>query len=240
MKVLALALIGGLATALPASVQGEEKQVLAPSVTVVGSGKVTARPDIAQIQLGVITEAPAATKALKDNNDAMAKLFTALEGRGIDRKDVQTSNFSVTPQYKRGPRGEQMLEIIGYRVSNSVHVKVRKLDTLGQVLDDVVQQGANQVHGISFSVAEPAPLLDEARRKAVADARRKAELYAKEAGVAVGKVLLIQEQTPHLPGPVMVGLARSVATGVPVAEGELDFGATVTLTYALVAGNAPG
>jgi uncharacterized protein YggE len=199
----------------------------------VGSGKVSARPDMAQIQVGVITEAPSAAKALKDNNDAMAKLFAVVDGRGIDRKDVQTSSFSVVPQYKRGQHGEQLPEIVGYRVSNAVRVKVRKLDTLGSVLDEVVQQGVNQVQGISFSVAEPTPLLDEARRKAMADARRKAELYAKEAGVEVGGVLLIQEQTPHLPGPLVLGLARAEAVSVPIAEGELDIGATITVTYAI-------
>jgi hypothetical protein len=148
---------------------------------------------------------------------------------------VQTSSFSVTPLYKRGPHGEQLPEIVGYRVGNAVRVKVRKLDSLGQVLDEVVQQGANQVHGVSFSIAEPTAPLDEARRKAMADARRKAELYAKEAGVEVGRVLLIQEQTPHLPGPLFVGGARAEAAGVPIAEGELDFAAVISVTYAIAA-----
>jgi uncharacterized protein YggE len=233
MRVLAIALLGGLATYFPAPGGAEEKQALAPSLTVVGSGKVSARPDLAQIQLGVVTEAPSATKTLQDNNGAMARLFAALNRRGIAQKDVQTSNFSVAPQYKRGPHGEQLPEIVGYQVGNAVRVKVRKLDALGQVLDDVVQQGANQVHGVSFAVAEPTPLLDEARRQAMADARRKAELYAREAGVAVGRVLLIQEQAPHLPGGLVLGVARAGAVGVPVAEGELDFGASVTVTYSI-------
>jgi uncharacterized protein YggE len=205
----------------------------------VGSGKVSARPDMAQIQVGVVTEAPSAAKALKDNNDAMARLFATLGGRGIARKDVQTSHFSVAPRYKRGSHGEQLPEIVGYRVGNVVQVKVRKLDALGQVLDEVVRQGANQIQGVSFAVAEPTPLLDEARRKAMADARRKAELYAKEAGVEVGRVLLIQEQTPHLPGPLVVGVARSETAGVPIAEGELDFGATITVTYTIGARCSP-
>jgi uncharacterized protein YggE len=233
MKTLACALFGILAAIFLAPARADEKQVLVPSITVVGSDKVSARPDMAQIQVGVVTEASSAASALKENNDGMAKLFSSLEERGVARKDVQTSNFGIMPQYKRGPHGEQLSEIVGYRVSNSVGIKVRKLDTLGQVLDEVVQKGANQIHGVSFSVAEQTPLLDEARRKAVADARRKADLYAKEAGVEVGQVLLIQEQTPHSPGPMVVGLARSQAAGVPIAEGELDFGATITVTYAI-------
>jgi uncharacterized protein YggE len=233
MKTLAPALLGVLAAGPLTLGPAEDKQPLVPSLTVVGSGKVSARPDMSQVQVGVMTEAPSAAKALKDNNDAMAKLFAVLDGRGIDRKDVQTSSFSVVPQYKRGQHGEQLPEIVGYRVSNTVRVKVRKLDTLDSVLDEVVQQGVNQVQGISFSVAEPTPLFDEARRKAMADARRKAELYAKEAGVEVGGVLLIQEQAPHLPGPLVMGLARAEAASVPIAEGELEFGAVITVTYAI-------
>jgi uncharacterized protein YggE len=233
MKALALALFAGLAASFLAPVRAEEKQALVPSLSVVGSGRVAARPDMAQIQVGVVTEAPSAAKALENNNGAMAKLFSALDRRGIDRKDVQTSNFSVTPQYKRGAHGEQLPEVVGYRVSNAVCVKVRKLDALGQVLDEVVQQGANRIQGVSFSVAEPTPLLDKARVEAMADARRKAELYAREAGVEVGRVLLIQEQTPHLPAPLVAGLARAEAAGVPVAEGEQEFGAVISVTYAI-------
>lgn len=237
MKHFAPALLGVLAAGLLAAPAGAaEKQALVPSLTVVGSGKVSARPDMAQLQVGVVTQAPSAARALKDNNDAMAKLFTTLDGRGIARKDVQTSSFSVTPQHRRGPHGEQLPEIVGYRVSNAVQIKVRNLEALGQVLDEVVQQGANQVHGVSFAVAEPVPLLDAARRKAMADARRKAELYAREAGVGVGRVLLIQEQEPLLPAPIFMGAGGVGGAGVPVAEGELDFGASITVTYAIGAG----
>jgi uncharacterized protein YggE len=234
MRAIPFILLGALAAAAVAPARAEEKQPLVPSMTVVGSGKVSARPDVAQVQVGVVTQAPSAAKALKDNNDAMEKLFAALDARGIARKDVQTSQFSVTPQYKRGPQGEYLPEIAGYQVTNAVTVKVRKLEALGGVLDEVVQQGANHVQGVSFSVAEPTPLMDEARRRAVADARRKAELYAKEAGVEVGRVLLIQEETPHLPGPVFLGAARADGGGaVPVAEGALEFGASITVTFAL-------
>jgi uncharacterized protein YggE len=231
MKAAACAILGLLAMGFLMPSRAAEIEPLVPSITVVGSGKSSARPDMAQIQVGVVTEAPLAAKALKDNNDAMSRLFSTLDARGIAKKDVQTSSFSVVPQYKRGPHGEQVPEIVGYRVSNQVAVKVRKLDSLGQVLDEVVQQGANQVQGVSFAIAEPNPLLDEARRKAMASARRKAELYAKEAGVEVGRVLLIQEETPHVPRPLAMGLSR--AEGVPVAEGEQEFGASITVTYAI-------
>jgi uncharacterized protein YggE len=236
MKRLVIPLFVLIATALPTSAAAQDKP-LVPSITVVGTGKSSARPDMAQVQVGVVAESPTAAQALKENNEAMVKLFATLENHGIAKKDMQTSNFSVIPQYKQGKQVEQSPRIIGYRVSNTLRVKVRKLDTLGQILDDVVQQGANQIQGVSFSVAESGSLLDEARRKAMADARRKAELYAREAGVEVGKVLLIQEQTPHLPAPLGVGFARAEAAAVPIAEGELEFGASITVTYAI--GSAP-
>jgi uncharacterized protein YggE len=234
MKIVATAaLLGLLAAAFALTARASDKEQLVPSLTVVGSGKASAWPDMAQVQVGVVTQAPSAAQALQDNNAAMAKLLKTLETRGIAKKDVQTAHFSVVPQYKRGPQGEQQPEVVGYQVSNDVRVKVRQLDSLGEVLDQVVGQGASHVQGISFAVAEPTPVLDEARRKAVADACHKAELYAREAGVEVGPVLLIQEETPHPPRPPLLGAARAEAAAVPVAKGELEFGASITVTYAI-------
>jgi uncharacterized protein YggE len=203
-----------------------------PFIAVVGNGKVSARPDMAQIQVGVVTEA----KAMKQNNDAMARLLATLESRGVSKKDVQTTNFNVMPQYRQGPHGEHQPEIVGYQVSNQVTVKVRKLNLLGPVLDELIQEGANQVHGISFTVAEPDPLLDEARRKAVADARRKAELYAAAASVTLGPVISIEEEIPHYPRPLAMGgvMAKS-ANSVPISEGEQDFAVSIHITYGLTA-----
>lgn len=233
MKTLVAGIVGILTMGFFVSAAAEDNPHVVPSLTVVGAGKVSAKPDMAQITLGVVTDAPQAAKALADNNEAMTKLFSSLDGLGIARKDVQTSNFSVVPQYRRGPRGEQQPEIVAYRVSNAVRVKVRKLESLGQILDEVVHLGANQIQGIGFSVAEPAPLLDAARRQAVADARRKAELFSKEAGVSIDRVLTIQEGTARVPRPPMMGLARPEAAVVPIAEGEMDFEASVTVTYAI-------
>lgn len=234
MRMIVATTLAAWTLAFAGPIRAEEKQNLVPSLTVVGTGKVSARPDMAQIQVGVATEAPSAQEALKTNNAAMSRLFSTLEGRGIAPKDLLTTNFNVSPLYKRGPRGEQLPQIAGYRVGNMIQVRVRQLQLLGSILDEVVQGGANQVHGIAFSVAEPTPLLDEARRLAMADARRKAALYAKEAQVTLGRVLLIQEQAPHFPRPFLAGFDRAEAgAAVPIAEGEQDFAASITVTYAL-------
>lgn len=206
---------------------------LVPSMTVVGESEVLVKPDTATVQVGVVTQGASAAKALKDNNAAMQGLFKTLAARKIAEKDIQTSNFGVTPRYHRDPESGEPPEVIGYRVTNQVRVKVRDLAALGEVLDEVVAAGANRVQGVSFSVAAPDELLDDARRKAVADARRKADLYAKAAGVKVGRVLLVQEQSPQLPRPKVFGLARDSAASVPVAPGELEFGARITVTYAI-------
>jgi len=208
-----------------------DARALVPSITVVGSDRVAAKPDMAEIQVGVVTQALSAAKALKDNNQAMAALFKALSARGIADKDTQTSNFTISPQYRQNHQGVQGPEIVGYQVSNQVHIKVRQVASLGEVLDEVVTAGSNQIHGISFTVADPNPLLDEARRKAMADARRKAELYAKSAGVTLGQVLLISEQATHVPGPMMFGAPMARAAAVPIAAGEQEFSASITVTY---------
>jgi uncharacterized protein YggE len=202
-----------------------------PSITVVGSDEVSAPPDTAELLVGVVTQAPAASKALKENNQAVQKLFATLKGLGIADKDMQTSNFNIVPQNKRGPQGQIEPEIVGYQVNNQLHVKVRELPKLGDVLDLVVTDGANSIHGVNFSVDKPKDLQDQARQKAVADARRKAELYAKATGVKVGKVLLIQEETAHSPQPVM--FAGRAEAGVPIAPGEQRFHARITITYAI-------
>jgi uncharacterized protein YggE len=205
---------------------------MTPSITVVGSGEVSAKPDMAQIQVGVTTESPTAAKALKANNEAMERLLKTLTEKGIADKDMQTSNLSVSPRYEN-PQPGKRAELVGYEVTNQVLIRVRKLAGLGEILDELVSKGANQVHGISFSVAEQDPLLDQARVKAMQEAQRKATLYAAVAGVKAGRVLRIEEATPHVPTPQFFGVAATRAAAVPIAPGEQQYHASVTVTYAL-------
>ncbi len=206
-----------------------------PSITVVGSGTASARPDTAEVAAGVVTQSAVAAQALAQNNAGMDRVLKAVTALGIADKDIQTTNVSVVPQRRQGrPEGAAPPEIIGYEVSNQVRIKVRDLAALGRLLDALVDQGANVLGGISFSVADPAPVLDQARAQAMADARRKADVYARAAGVKLGRVLSIREATPGIPrlegfaAPRMVG-----AAAVPVASGEREFQASVTITYAI-------
>lgn len=212
-----------------------------PSVVVTGQGKVKARPDMASINLGVATVAPTAADALNKNTSAMNTLMKALTSNGIEERDIQTAQFSVNPEYRQpNPRNpdEQYNppKISGYRVSNDVSIKVRNLKNLGKVLDQVVTAGANQVNGINFSVAEPEPLLDDARKNATLDAKRKAQIYANAAGIKLGRVLFITESSSHFPGPIpLATMSRGFAeaSSVPISPGEQELSTTVSVGYAI-------
>jgi uncharacterized protein len=208
---------------------------LIPSITVAGSGSVPGRPDTAELMAGVVARSSTAAQALAQNSASMEKVLKAVTGMGIAERDVQTRGFSVAPQRRPGrPEVSQPPEIVGYEVTNEVRVKVRDLNILGRLLDQLVSEGANVLGGVQFSVDDPAPLLDQARAKAMADARRKAALYAREAGVKLGRVLLIQESSAAVPVPrFMAAQAMAAAPSVPVAPGEQEFQASVSVTYAI-------
>ncbi len=204
------------------------------AIVVVGEGEASAQPDTAEVQVGVVTLAASAAEALQANNAAVARLFKALEGRQIAKKDLQTSNFGISPEYKHGPQGQQLAEIVGYQVQNQLSVKIRQLPTLGPVLDELVREGANQIHGINFSVSDPSRLLDTAREKAIADARRKADVYAHAAGIKAGKVVRIDEEGDRAtPRPPMMAYARQAVASVPIASGERTFHVRVVVTFAI-------
>jgi uncharacterized protein YggE len=204
-----------------------------PSITVVGEGRAAARPDTAEVSAGVVTQAGTAAQALTQNSVAMDRVLRAVTAVGIADRDVQTATVNVVPMRRTGRQEPSPPDIVGYEVSNQVRIRVRDLTNLGRVLDALVQEGANVLGGISFSVAEPAPVLDQARTKAMADARRRAELYAQAAGVKVGPVLSIREAPPGIPR-FGAEMPRAMAvTAVPVAPGEQEFQASVTVTYAI-------
>ncbi len=212
----------------------------ARAMTVNGEGFVMAKPDMAVVSVGVATQGTTAAQALAANNTQMDALFKAISGLGIEDKDVQTSNFSVTPRYaqpdpQRPDEPYDPGKIVGYDASNQVTVKVRDLRKLGDALDSfVATAGANNLQGVSFDFNDPTPIMDEARRKAVADARRKAALFAEGAGVKLGPIQSIAEGGGYYPQPVYaMARAAEMKASVPVAPGESRISANVSLTYEL-------
>ena len=236
-RVRAILMLGMLFGSAPVAMGQEPppapRQAPGPSITVVGSGTAAGRPDTAEVTAGVIAQAPTAGQALAQNTASMDKILRTVAGLGIAEKDIQTINVSVIPQRRQGRPEPQPPEIVGYEVSNQVRIKVRDLTALGRLLDALVGQGANALGGISFSVAEPAPVLDQARTKAMADARRRAEVYSQAAGVKLGPVQSIREATPAIPRFGGEMLRATAMSAVPVAPGEQEFQASVTVTYAI-------
>jgi uncharacterized protein YggE len=203
-----------------------------PSIAVMGSATVSARPDMAEVSAGVVTQSATAAQALAENSAIMTRVLQAVAGLGIPERDVQTTSVSVSPQRAQPRAGSQQPgAIVGYEVSNQVRVKVRDFAVLGRLLDAVVSQGANALGGIAFSIADPAPLLQQARVQAIADAERKARTYAAAAGVKVGRVLFIRDATSGPPRPIAGRVM--MAASVPVAPGEQDIEASVSVTYAI-------
>jgi uncharacterized protein YggE len=213
----------------------------AGTISIEGRGEVLAAPDMAQITSGVATQGATAREALDANTAAMAELIAELKASGIAARDIQTSSFSVNPNYvytdERDANGYTLPpRINGYQVSNTVTVAVRQLDTLGAILDKSVTIGANTVNGVSFSVADPSALYDAARKAAFADARAKAELYATAAGGKLDKINAISEnQGFNSPQPIAMYAMRAEAASadVPVEGGELTFAINVTVQWEL-------
>jgi len=212
----------------------------AGSVSIQGRGEVSATPDMASISSGVTTQAATAREALDLNTKAMAELIAELKTAGIETRDIQTSGFSINPNYvysdERDENGYTLpAKINGYQVSNIVTVTVRKLADLGTILDRSVTIGANTINGVSFSVADPSELLNEARKAAFADARTKAELYAAAAGGKLDEIVSITETQGYdaMPTPMYARADMAASAAVPVEAGEMTFAINVNVQWEL-------
>ena len=224
VAIAALALL-----ASPARAQGAPP----PAISVSGEATVSVAPDQAQIDGGVASEAKTAREASDANNAAMGKVLLALKGAGIEEKDFQTSRLSLQPQYPPNPNRTGPATVSGYRASNHVTIKVRDVAKIASLIDVLVGAGANEIGGITFVVSQASKLLDEAREKAVADARRKAEIYARAAGVTLGEPLSISEEGSSV--PLFRGKMAAPMAAAPVAQGEETLSVTVNVSWAIKA-----
>jgi uncharacterized protein len=203
------------------------------TVSVSAAGHVTAEPDQAAISTGVVAEGASAGAALAANTTVMAKLIDGLKSSGIDAKDIKTVSFNVQPRYQNYKDGRPAT-INGYQVVNQVRILVRDLDKLGQVLDTSVTLGANQMGGIEFQVSAAETLKDEARKVAMANALRRARLFAQSAGADVGEVIAIAEEMATPVGrPPMMARAAMAAEPVPIERGTQSLEVRVNVTWAL-------
>jgi uncharacterized protein YggE len=203
------------------------------TLVVSGQGEAHAVPDTVAISAGVTTQGKTAAEALAANTRTMNGVFAALKRLGVPDRGIQTSNFSVQPQYPPfNPNGQQQTrDIIGYEVTNQVNVRLEDVSKLGAALDALVTGGANNMNGISFTVRDPAAQLTEARKDAVADAMEKAKTYAGAAGVTLGRILSISESGAEPPRPVFMAMQARAADKVPTAAGETTISAGVSITW---------
>ncbi len=234
--VVAALLIGaaalGAVMARPAAIQAAQANpVPIRQMMVVGSGEAKAAPNQATVQLGVQSEAQSAREAMTQNAAKMQALLDQLKQLGIADKDLQTSNFSISPTYEQDGRS-----ITGYQVNNTVSVVIRDISRSSELLDKVVSAGANNVFGLSFSIDDPKALQAQARNAAIADAQARAAEMAKTAGGTVGQIIAISETIGQVQ-PVMAfarGEAADSAAGAPpIATGEQTINAQVQVTFEL-------
>jgi uncharacterized protein YggE len=218
------------ATSSPVSDQSANPRTL----TVSGTGTAYLTPDIAYINIGVHTENKDAAVAVSSNNTNSQKVIDALKKFGIADKDIQTTNFSIYPQQQFDNQGKPTGEI-NYVVDNTVYVTVRDLSKIGNLLDTVVQAGANSINSIQFDVTDRTKALSDARQAAIADAKAQAQEVAKAAGVTLGVVQSIDVTGSTPPVPVYQakagGAMVEAAPSVPVNPGQLTVTINVNVVY---------
>jgi uncharacterized protein YggE len=220
------------------SAPGYSAEITPPQRTIVvtGEGEVLAKPDQARMTAAVVTQAPTAQAAAEENATAMTRVMSALSMLGIPPNKIQTSNYSIQPQYAplSAATGGGQRNITGYQAINQVTVTVDDLSKLGSISDTLVRSGANQVGGISFSIADPKPLAERARTAAVNDAMAKARTLAAAAGVRLGPMLNLQEGPSAIrPGPFFAARALEAAPPTPVSIGEEPIIVGVTMTFGI-------
>lgn len=233
-SLILLAALALTACGTPALAQSEPtSEPPVRTLRVNGSGQVFISPDIAYISIGVHTEGEEAAAVVADNNDQAAELVAALEDAGVAEKDIQTTNFSISPRQEYDDQGN--LQGITYVVDNSVNVTVRDLESIGDLLDAAVQAGANAVNGISFDVSDKVSALSQARQAAVENARAQAEELAAAAGVELGAIQSINSYG-GFPTPVEFArgggaIAQEAAANVPISPGQNSLTVDVEIVY---------
>lgn len=226
--MLLAVILGACSTAAAQPVSPSDSP--ARTITVTGSGQVFLSPDIANISVGVHTEAEDAERAVADNNAQTQNVVQMLVDMGVDRQDIQTTNFSIYPRQDFDDQGR--VRDITYVVENSVRVTVRELEDIGELLNAVVESGANNVFGIQFDLEDRVSALSDARQAAVDNARNVAEEMAQAAGVELGPLHSI---TVFGSAPTQVfeerALAADAGGAVPISPGQLSLTVEVNVVY---------
>ncbi len=223
---------------LPITLFAAEAAPMPQTLNISATAEVRAVPDTAMISAGVVTQSPTAKAAMQANATRMSAVMDAIKAAGIQVKDIQTTGINLQPQYRYADNQPPM--VTGYQASNTVSVRIGKIDGIGPVMDVLVAKGANQINGPSFTLANEEAALDGARKDAVARARKRAELYADAAGLRVKRIISISEGSSiQQPMPMMRSMAsdaKQAMADTPVAPGETSLSVTVNMVFELVDG----
>lgn len=201
------------------------------NVSFSGEGKVLARPDIATVSLSIVTEASTSKAAQDENSSKSAGVVNFLKNKGIDDKDIKTIGYNIYPTYAY-PYNKNP-QITGYRVDQTLEVKIRDLNKVSEVLDGVVSAGVNQVNNLAFNIDNPDKLKADARSKAIDDAKTKAKELEKQLGIKLGRIINFSENVGGYPQPMIYekGLGVGGGGGPTVPTGENEIVVDITLTY---------
>jgi uncharacterized protein YggE len=229
----ALALLAGTASPAVAQQATINQSIAGTRLDVSATGEVTRVPDIAVISAGVTIRAATAGAALQQASARMARIRSALKGAGIDDRDIQTGNISLNPEYRYD--NGQSPQLTGYTASNNVNVRFRDIANAGKVIDALVAQGANQISGPTLTVDKPEAALDEARVKAVAAGRARADLYARSMGMRVARVVAVSESGGYAapPPPMPMMMARAAGAESKIDPGEQKLQINLSMTFEL-------
>lgn len=198
---------------------------------VTGEGKAVSRPDMAAVTAGISTQANTVKSAQDQINNVMNRVSEAVKQAGVDAKDIQTTNYSIYPTYNYSDGAQK---ITGYSARTTILIKVRNLDKVNDVIDIATSSGANQISGITFDLSDKVKLQDEARQKAVEEAKKKAERAAQIAGFKLGRIINYAENFQGMPRPLpamMEGVKAVGSTATQVEPGSSEVTITVTLSY---------
>lgn len=229
--------LGTFAMTAPAQPAGGVMQVSTDGTLLSVAAHAEARraPDIAMISAGVVTQAADANAAMRRNAEQMQKVVAALRAAGIAERDIQTAGVNLQPQYRYAEN--QPPAITGYQATNTVNATVRDIDRLGRILDSLAATGANQISGPSFEIDEKEAVYDEARRRALEQARRRADMYATALGMRVRRIVSIDETgrmgiPPPMPMMAMAKMERD-AVSTPISPGENTLGVNINVVFEL-------
>ena len=238
MKHVLIAVLMLGAAAVPAGAQAQQasitQSIAGTRLDISATGDVTRVPDIAIITAGVVTRSATAGAALQQAATRMNRVVAALKRAGVEDRDIQTSNINLNPEYTYA--NNQPPKLNGYTASNQLTIRFRDIANSGKILDALVAEGANQINGPSLTIDKPEAALDEARARAVAVARARADLYARSLGLRVVRVVAVSESGGYAappPMPPMMMEARAQAADTKIEPGEQKLSVTLSMTFEL-------